>query len=90
MLLGDAATQHAETAKARATRRMIRALAHNEPAPRIARHFAQALENGVNERAISVATDRAIVRRLEEILADAQTMRQNAAYIHAAGVGYDG
>ena len=68
MLLGDAATQHAETAKVRATRRMIRALAHNEPAPRIARHLAAAITEGVNERAISAATDRAIVRHLSTIL----------------------
>jgi len=68
MLLGDAATAHAESAKARATRRMIRALAKHEAMPRIARHFATALEEGITERALNAATDRAIVRRLEQIL----------------------
>ena len=68
MLLGDLATAHAETAKTRATRRMIRALVHNEPAPRIARHLTAAITEGVNERAISAATDRAIVRHLSTIL----------------------
>lgn len=95
-LLGDLATEHAETAKRQATRRMIRSMAHHETG-KVAEHLSKALVAGVNARTISDATDRAIVRHLSSILAANRLERElasldakaNAAYIKAAGSGYE-
>lgn len=97
MLLGDAAGEHERTAWARSCRRCGRAIVHNETAPRIARHMVDALAHAQSERALNAATDAAIVRHLSTILAvnklerELQSMdaKANAAYIHAAGVGYE-
>lgn len=68
MFLGDAAAQHAETIRQRETRRMLSAMYRNEPAPRIARHLAAAIEQGLEAQAIKAATDAAIVRHLSTVL----------------------
>lgn len=87
-LLGDVASEHAETSKSRATRRVIHGLVNHDPTGRVAQSLARAITEGVTQKAIDTATDKAIVWMLEQMLGDAALVRANADYIKAAGSGY--